>query len=214
MSLQSSKRRSKLTEVVSTGIRFTTIPPILPLSPNTAPPSPPTTLTLLYNPLIGFLSSAYSAQVAPTVALSTRFGINVYSYESDLSIGGEWWIGRSRGKRDLASAPGQSLEAEGLGGERELEDAKMEEQLDSPFGLRTLERDQPVSLHGEIERDGVLKARMSGDWVCLRPPPAQLIALTSSRLACYTKHGSAIASSRSVSSPISSHVSDPSEVWE
>ncbi|KIR32166.1 mitochondrial distribution and morphology protein 10 [Cryptococcus deuterogattii MMRL2647] len=97
---------------ISTGLRFTTVPPTLPLPPNAPVPSPPTTLTLLYNPLIGFLSSAYSAQVSPTVALATRFGVNVYSYESDFSVGGEWWIGRRRGKRGLTKDAELQLGAE------------------------------------------------------------------------------------------------------
>ncbi|ORX37034.1 hypothetical protein BD324DRAFT_579492 [Kockovaella imperatae] len=120
---------------ISTGLRFTTLPP-LPPSPGPPPPSPPTTLTLLYNPLIGFVSSAYSAQVSPTVALSSRFGVNVYSYESDFSFGGEWWIGRRRGKRDLT---------------------EMKNVLDMP--------DMKIHEPGMgADRDGVVKARVSGNW--------------------------------------------------
>ncbi|EIW67655.1 hypothetical protein TREMEDRAFT_33247 [Tremella mesenterica DSM 1558] len=115
---------------ISTGVRFTTIPPILPIPLHSPPPSPPTTLTLLYNPLIGFISSAYSAQISPTVAVSSRFGVNVYSYESDLSIGGEWWIGRRRGKKHLS---------------------ELTNQLEPPLVQDNTE-----------DRDGVLRARISG----------------------------------------------------
>ncbi|WWD18812.1 mitochondrial distribution and morphology protein 10 [Kwoniella shandongensis] len=182
---------------ISTGLRFTTIPPTLPLSPNSPPPSPPTTLTLLYNPLIGFLSSAYSAQVSPTVALSTRFGVNVYSYESDLSIGGEWWIGRRRGKRDSSndstptvqsSLPPFQEDAEmeerrkeleerrkALSGTSLREDEKAERELDSPIPLVTSATESAVSSRDvkmssqpssgmEEDRDGVLKARLTGNW--------------------------------------------------
>ncbi|WVQ84224.1 mitochondrial distribution and morphology protein 10 [Cryptococcus sp. DSM 104549] len=201
---------------ISTGLKFTTVPRVLPLSPS-APvpaPSPPTTLTLLYNPLIGFLSSAYSAHVSPTVALSTRFGVNVYSYESDLAVGGEWWIGRRRGKRGLqAEAAAASVSAEGqearrlaaataamtrdpvtgvLEANREVasrewlretslrtevvEDTKAERQLDSPVplvakpGVETVGGVRPsgavpvAPMGEEDERDGVLKARLSGNW--------------------------------------------------
>ena len=185
---------------VSTGLRFTTLPPLPPV-PGSPPPSPPTTLTLLYNPLIGFISSAYSAQVSPTVALSSRFGVNIYSYESDLSIGGEWWIGRRRGKKDLgqqqvgqvvvAQEPirlytGPSLRGEGEGEGKGVEDAKVERELDSPFPItrlpledvqieRQLDSPFPIttlyplpasssSSSGELDRDGVLKARLSGNW--------------------------------------------------
>ncbi|WVF69109.1 hypothetical protein IAT40_003883 [Kwoniella sp. CBS 6097] len=191
---------------ISTGLRFTTLPPSLPLSPNSPPPSPPTTLTLLYNPLIGFLSSAYSAQVSPTVALSTRFGVNVYSYESDLAIGGEWWIGRRRGKRELHSAqttasPAAELaggDPKGTGVEERIaktdnwskatlrpvegdraENEQLEKELDSPSPIvtsiaevkkpsrlpRPLNRDQSHDVSEAVdERDGVLKARLSGNW--------------------------------------------------
>ncbi|RSH90765.1 Mitochondrial distribution and morphology protein 10 [Saitozyma podzolica] len=200
---------------ISTGLRFTTIPPSLPLPPGSPPPSPPTTLTLLYNPLIGFLSTAYSAQISPTVALSSRFGVNVYSYESDLSIGGEWWIGRRRGKRNLPTEPSEprdptvasarsrastsgtgdgadlrgeteeeslrrsklSLLGEASLRDKEVEDRKVEKQLDSPIPLarpvgsgaqgRAKEGSSASAsastLAVENERDGVLKARLSGN---------------------------------------------------
>ncbi|WWC96393.1 hypothetical protein V866_003261 [Kwoniella sp. B9012] len=182
---------------ISTGLRFTTIPQ----SPNGPPASPPTTLTLLYNPLIGFLSSAYSAQVSPTVALSTRFGVNVYSYESDLAIGGEWWIGRRRGKRDItqqssASSPFSSKSIRQDGELVSEMPTKADEERISQFeswreaSLRPAEQtietiqDGPLNVTeiktravndqadltnaDEVEaiddRDGVLKARLSGNW--------------------------------------------------
>ncbi|EAL17246.1 hypothetical protein CNBN0730 [Cryptococcus deneoformans B-3501A] len=186
---------------ISTGLRFTTVPPTLPLPLNAPVPSPPTTLTLLYNPLIGFLSSAYSAQVSPTVALATRFGVNVYSYESDLSVGGEWWIGRRRGKRGLTTDAEPQLDAEsrdpvvtGIEENRELtekmaqraslrqvtlrdeigEDVHAEKELYSPIPAMTDvnagELAQQISPRLQPqqdlddERDGVLKARLSGNW--------------------------------------------------
>lgn len=185
-------------------MRFTTVPPTLPLPLNAPVPSPPTTLTLLYNPLIGFLSSAYSAQVSPTVALATRFGVNVYSYESDLSVGGEWWIGRRRGKRGLTTDAEPQLDAEsrdpvvtGIEENRELtekmaqraslrqvtlrdeigEDVHAEKELYSPIPVMTDvnagELAQQISPRLQPqqdlddERDGVLKARLSGNWVGL-----------------------------------------------
>jgi len=151
---------------------------------------------LLYNPLIGFISSAYSAQISPTVALSSRFGVNIYSYESDLSIGGEWWVGRRRGKRDItSSAPvsaAPTIPGTGLRGEDEV----AERQLDNPFPIASIKEssetekrlDSPIPLvkaftdatrqasrferqkkrrddQEDSDRDGVLKARLSGNWV-------------------------------------------------
>jgi distribution and morphology protein 10 len=143
---------------------------------------------------MGFLSSAYSAQVSPTVAISSRFGVNVYSYESDLSIGGEWWIGRRRGKREQSPLPSMEeqrvLENKRVAlDQASLREEVVEERLDSPIPLTTdsMPSPSPSSGLGELtnlggsaaghghghtevpssveERDGVLKARISGDWV-------------------------------------------------
>ncbi|KAI0265137.1 mitochondrial distribution and morphology protein 10 [Gloeopeniophorella convolvens] len=100
---------------VSTGIRFTTLPdatppsqhlpppspaaPPLPTTPTststTAPPSQPaTTITALFNPMLGHISGAYTAQVSRDLALSSRFDFNAYSYESEWTLGAEWWLRR------------------------------------------------------------------------------------------------------------------------
>ena len=113
---------------------------------------------------MGFISSAYSAQVSPTVAISSRFGVNVYSYESDLSIGGEWWIGRKRGKKELVSEP-SLLEQRRLESKRAaLQEASLREDVDLAEPLPRL----PSNVESVVpqERDGVLKARISGDSVC------------------------------------------------
>lgn len=189
---------------VSTGLRFTTIPPSAPPLPNPPPVSPPTTLTLLYNPLIGYISSAYSAQIAPSVALSSRFGVNVYSYESDLCIGGEWWVPRRRKPDAEAVHPietniaGQVLDGASLRSD-EVEDAVMDKELDSPIPLTRAEPRSPVQVPVamEDERDGVIKARLSGNWVrsvsCMHRADTE----GGSLLACSTRQGYATALSRS-----------------
>jgi len=155
-----------LIAAVSTGVRFTTLPP----DPNGASSSPPTTITVLYNPLIGFLSTAYAAQVSPTVSLATRFGVNVYSYESDFAVGGEWWIGRRLVRGPVVEmTPADKIIAEKrkqLGGvlrepepepEPEVEDVEKE-------SISSLARACLRPDNGDDERDGVLKARVSGNW--------------------------------------------------
>ena len=87
---------------MSTGIRFTTLPDATPPSlqvPTSAstshkpvPPQPPTTITALFNPMLGYISGAYTAQVSRDLSLSSRFEFNVYSFESDWTIGAEWWL--------------------------------------------------------------------------------------------------------------------------
>lgn len=99
------------------GIRFTTFPDTTthpPESESATPSSsstttshpfsssgvsePPTTITALFNPMMGHMSGAYTAQVSRDLSLSTRFDFNVYSYESEWTMGAEWWLRRSRSK--------------------------------------------------------------------------------------------------------------------
>lgn len=100
------------TTSVSTGIRFTTLPdatppsfqipvnsssPLSMTSPR-GPPSPPTTITALFNPMMGHMSGAYAARVSRDLALASRFDFNVYSYESEWTMGAEWWMRRTPAK--------------------------------------------------------------------------------------------------------------------
>ncbi|KAJ7638622.1 mitochondrial distribution and morphology protein 10 [Roridomyces roridus] len=94
---------------VSTGFRFTTLPDATPPSfqipgPSSSPLSnaskgppsqPPTTITALFNPMLGHMSAAYTARVSRDLSLSSRFDFNAYSYESEWTMGAEWWM-RSR----------------------------------------------------------------------------------------------------------------------
>lgn len=45
--------------------------------------------------MLGHISGAYSAQVSRDLSLSSRFDFNVYSYESEWTMGAEWWMRRS-----------------------------------------------------------------------------------------------------------------------
>ncbi|TFK94712.1 mitochondrial distribution and morphology protein 10 [Polyporus arcularius HHB13444] len=109
---------------VSTGIRFTTLPDATPPSfqvPSSSaagpsslrgPPSqPPTTITALFNPMLGHISGAYAARVSRDLSLASRFDFNVYSYESEWSMGAEWWQrrGKVRHPSDSPDAPQPSL---------------------------------------------------------------------------------------------------------
>jgi len=86
---------------VSTGIRFTTLPDATPPSaelPSSDSPQasltyqPPTTVTCLFNPMLGHISTAYTAKISRDLALSTRFDFNVYSFESEWTMGAEYWV--------------------------------------------------------------------------------------------------------------------------
>jgi distribution and morphology protein 10 len=67
---------------ISTGLRFTTLPIHTGF---------PYTMTLTLNPLMGNLSSSYAVKAGPNLSLCSRFDFNVYSYESDVSLGLELW---------------------------------------------------------------------------------------------------------------------------
>ncbi|TFY59120.1 hypothetical protein EVJ58_g5975 [Rhodofomes roseus] len=134
---------------VSTGIRFTTLPDATPPSfqePSTAPstsrgpPSqPPTTITALFNPMLGHISAAYTARTSRDLSLSSRYDFNVYSYESEWCMGAEWWM--RRGKGMFTSALGSSPD---------------ESKDDS-----ALQHTPPASHEGMGEVQGVMKARVS-----------------------------------------------------
>ncbi|KAH8830193.1 mitochondrial distribution and morphology protein 10 [Flagelloscypha sp. PMI_526] len=66
----------------------------------------PTTITALFNPMLGHLSGAYTARVSPDLALASRFDFNVYSFESEWTVGAEWWLRRRQlDLDDVSSSP-------------------------------------------------------------------------------------------------------------
>ncbi|THV03295.1 mitochondrial distribution and morphology protein 10 [Dendrothele bispora CBS 962.96] len=117
---------------VSTGIRFSTLPDATPPSyqipaPSSSPLSsssktlppysqPPTTITALFNPMLGHLSGAYSARVSKDLSLSSRFDFNVYSYDSEWTMGAEYWLRKRFPSEETedgsAKASNMSLEEE------------------------------------------------------------------------------------------------------
>ncbi|KAL1955417.1 hypothetical protein VTO42DRAFT_8573 [Malbranchea cinnamomea] len=91
---------------LSTGLRLTTLPTATGTgasAPNGQATSAistfPYTLTLTLTPLTGSLSTTYSLVASPNLAFSSRFGFNVYSWESEMVAGCEIW----RRKRPVAS---------------------------------------------------------------------------------------------------------------
>jgi hypothetical protein len=138
---------------------------------------------------MGFLSTAYSAQISPHLALSSRYGVNVYSYESDLCVGGEWWIGSGRGKggwRGLRGVMGDEPVEESAS----IVDAATDVAHKSVDGGESRSFMQAMRSHTEpakdTDRDGVLKAKIQGNGVShfyrvvvqtLIPFSARLLAL-------------------------------------
>ena len=124
--------------VVSTGLRYRTLPPLAPVrthsssshgsssvesTSETKTPGYPTstapeyhqnyipiTITQTLNPIMGHVSSSYAAQVHPDLGLCSRFDFNLYSYDSELTAGVEWWIRERKSsgansEQDSASDP-------------------------------------------------------------------------------------------------------------
>nr|CAG8543802.1 9895_t:CDS:2 [Entrophospora candida] len=80
---------------VSVGIRYRTLPQYFNQTP--------VTVTYIINPIMGHMSAAYVTQVSDVLTLCPRFDFNMYSYESDLMIGGEWWQGKKADERNNLS---------------------------------------------------------------------------------------------------------------
>ena len=43
--------------------------------------------TLVLNPAMGHLSSSYTTHLQPSLLMTSRYDFNIYSYESDVSLG-------------------------------------------------------------------------------------------------------------------------------
>ncbi|GAA5894343.1 hypothetical protein JCM5296_005144 [Sporobolomyces johnsonii] len=100
---------------LSTGLRFSTVP-----ESAGGPPQPPTTITATLNPIMGQLSTAYAVQTGKDSSLASRFDFNMYSYDADLTVGGEWF-----------QRKGKSAKAKGH--EREVDEAALPPTFDA-FG--------------------------------------------------------------------------------
>lgn len=61
----------------------------------------PRTMTLTVNPLVGHLSSTYSMKVQGLTTVCSRLDFNIFSYESDLTLGAELWHYNARPKIDM-----------------------------------------------------------------------------------------------------------------
>lgn len=90
---------------VSTGVRFTTIP-----ESAGGPPQSPTYISATINPIMGQLSTAYAVQVGRDASLASRFDFNLYSYDADLTVGGEWFQRRTPAKGKAREEEGKASE--------------------------------------------------------------------------------------------------------
>jgi mitochondrial distribution and morphology protein 10 len=166
---------SPLSSVIglSTGLRFTTLPPALPASSSSKSSKPlagtsatfssaaaealstgtssfPYTMSLTMTPLTGSLASTYSIKPTPNLALSSRFGFNVYSWESEYVLGAEIW--RSHRKPTQSTTPN----ADGLDWARH----KAALWLDDAQKKLLWQSDKQEDKHDE----SVIKLRVDDNW--------------------------------------------------
>jgi mitochondrial distribution and morphology protein 10 len=80
--------------VVSTGVRFTSLPGQVN----------PLTMTMTIAPLMGQISTSYAVKASPYSAFCSRFDFNLYSYESELVVGCELWQ-RSQSTAEKSTFP-------------------------------------------------------------------------------------------------------------
>ena len=66
------------------------------MSSNESSSQAPTVITALFNPMMGHISAAYAARVSRDLSLASRFDFNIYSYESQWTMGAEWWMRHSQ----------------------------------------------------------------------------------------------------------------------
>jgi distribution and morphology protein 10 len=45
--------------------------------------------------MMGHISAAYAARVSRDLSMCSRFDFNVYSYDSEWTMGAEWWMRRA-----------------------------------------------------------------------------------------------------------------------
>lgn len=142
---------------VSVGVRFTTLPDhalnrapvdetlsssstsVVP--PATLPSQPPTTITAIFSPITGHIQTSYVARVSQDLALCSRFLFNVNSYESEWSMGAEWWMRRK-------PAPVPDVSTDSLVQSTASDPALPNKQEDAPDAVQ-----------------GVVKARISTSYV-------------------------------------------------
>ncbi|RAH65751.1 mitochondrial distribution and morphology protein 10 [Aspergillus aculeatinus CBS 121060] len=121
----------------------------------------PYTLTLTLTPLTGSLSTTYSLRASPNLAFSSRFGFNVYSWESEMVAGMELW------RKSRRAAPADDPDDDGL----EWARRKMRGERHPPLPSPVRKTDPLGQLHpvrktaGQEEaNESVLKIRVDQSW--------------------------------------------------
>ncbi|KAH9810981.1 hypothetical protein DFH28DRAFT_983398 [Melampsora americana] len=140
---------------VSTGVRFCTIPD----PPGVAITQQPTVITATLNPIMGQMSSTYGTKVGRNVALATRFDFNLFSFESDITFGGEWLQRASRSK--ITNIPEENLNSEFPDAERQCQLKSDSSQSSAVKDISGLTSSFWKTVKGNGNTSSMLKARFS-----------------------------------------------------
>jgi distribution and morphology protein 10 len=135
---------------VSCGIRLATLP---------SHKGTPLTATVTLNPLVGSIAASYAIRAGKFLSLGSRLDFNVYSYDSNWSLGMEIW-----GKEVLPRIEEPVAETPPRGTERSFQ-AKLEWRLDDPEPEREVKekkveekkREEPKKVKDEF--GSMVKAR-------------------------------------------------------
>lgn len=160
---------------LSTGLKFTTLPAATEPAPSSSSSSSssstsnhngpistfPYTLTLTLTPLTGSLSTTYSLRASPNLAFSSRFGFNVYSWESEMVAGCEFW----RKSRRPASQPPPEPEDDGLEWARRKMGISRSISITPPSDTPPTVSTEQKKEEKEVEQgDSVVKIRVDQSW--------------------------------------------------
>lgn len=142
---------------MSLGARFATLP---------THRGTPLTATLTINPLMGSINATYAVLAKDYCSLATRMEFNVYSYESEWSVGTELWSNRRPAGFLLGADPDRQPEPEPSPEpprrkERSFQ-AKMEWRQDNPEPEAEVAKmgETHAAAGGMEQYRGVLKARL------------------------------------------------------
>jgi distribution and morphology protein 10 len=123
----------------------------------------PYTLTLTLTPVTGSLSTTYSLRASPNLAFSSRFGFNVYSWESEMVAGCELW------RQTKKSTSGDDDGLEWARRKMRLHDISASlpgSPVSSPLVEDPARPESPITeKNGEAEvSDSVIKLRIDQSW--------------------------------------------------
>ena len=139
---------------ISLALRFATLPSYR---------GTPLTATMTLNPLMGSVRASYAVRAGPHCSLATMLDFNVYSYESNWSVGMELWrkeFLRRLDEDEIEDEDGGRVDPSVRRAWRRSTQAKLEWRLDEPPAAVKAKPVDDASEEGKEDYQGVIKARL------------------------------------------------------